>query len=78
MITSFLAQGLVDRLVVGIAPSVIGAGLEAVGDLRVAQVRDGIRLENREVHVAGEDLLVAGDVGPPAREADVPASGDAG
>jgi 3,4-dihydroxy 2-butanone 4-phosphate synthase/GTP cyclohydrolase II len=61
-ITSFLSHGLADRLIVGIAPSVMGSGLDAVGDLSVGSVRDGIRLSNREVHVAGDDLLIAGDI----------------
>jgi riboflavin biosynthesis pyrimidine reductase len=33
VITSMLGAGLVDRLVVGIAPTIIGAGTEAVGTL---------------------------------------------
>ena len=65
-ITSFLSHGLADRLIVGIAPSVMGSGLDAVGDLSVGRVRDGIRLANREVHVAGDDLLIAGDIDPSA------------
>jgi GTP cyclohydrolase II len=62
VITSFLADKLVDRLVVGIAPTIIGAGVDAVGDLGVARVTEGVRLTNRSVHLAGEDLLVAADV----------------
>jgi GTP cyclohydrolase II len=62
VITSFLAEKLVDRLVVGIAPAIIGTGIDAVGDLGVARVGESVRLTNRSVHVAGDDLLVAGDV----------------
>jgi riboflavin-specific deaminase-like protein len=62
VITSFLAEKLVDRLVGGIAPTIIGAGIEAVGDLGVARVAESVRLTNRSVHVAGDDLLVAADV----------------
>ena len=62
VITSFLAEKLVDRLVVGIAPTIIGAGVDAVGDLGVARVAESVRLTNRSVHVAGDDLLVAADV----------------
>src|SRR6185369_8891713 len=36
VITSLLGAGLVDRIVVGTAPRIIGAGTEAVGDLGVA------------------------------------------
>ena len=62
VITSFFAEKLVDRLVVGIAPTIMGAGINAVGDLGVARVADSVRLTNRSVHQAGGDLLVAADV----------------
>ena len=62
VITSFLAEKLVDRLVVGIAPTIIGTGVDAVGDLGVARVAESVRLTNRSFHLAGEDLLVAADV----------------
>jgi GTP cyclohydrolase II len=62
VITSFFAEKLVDRLVVGIAPTIMGAGIDAVGDLGVARVADSVRLTNRTVHQAGGDLLVAADV----------------
>jgi 3,4-dihydroxy 2-butanone 4-phosphate synthase/GTP cyclohydrolase II len=62
VITSFLTEKLVDRLVIGIAPTIMGAGIDAVGDLGVARVTDGVRLANRSVYKAGDDLLVAADV----------------
>jgi GTP cyclohydrolase II len=62
VITSFLAEKLVDRLVVGIAPTIMGTGIDAVGDLGVASVAESVRLTNRSVHQAGGDLLVAADV----------------
>jgi GTP cyclohydrolase II len=62
VITSFFAERLVDRLVVGIAPTIMGTGIDAVGDLGVARVAESLHLENRSVHQAGGDLLVAADV----------------
>jgi riboflavin-specific deaminase-like protein len=62
VITSFLRQRLVDRVVVGIAPRIVGAGTEAVGDLSVARVADGLRLIGRSLHTLGDDVVVAGDV----------------
>jgi GTP cyclohydrolase II len=62
VITSFFAEKLVDRLVVGIAPTIMGTGIDAVGDLGVARVAESVRLTNRSVHEAGGDLLVAADV----------------
>jgi riboflavin-specific deaminase-like protein len=62
VITSFFAERLVDRLVLGIAPTIMGTGIDAVGDLGVARVAESVRLTNRSVHQAGDDLLVAADV----------------
>jgi GTP cyclohydrolase II len=62
VITSFFAEKLVDRLVVGIAPTIMGTGVEAVGDLGVESVAESVRLTNRSIHQAGSDLLLAADV----------------
>jgi GTP cyclohydrolase II len=62
VITSFLAEKVVDRLVIGIAPTIMGAGIDAVGDLGVARVVESVRLKNRSVHTVGDDLLVAADL----------------
>ncbi len=62
VITSMLAAGVVDRIIVAVAPTIIGAGTEAVGDLGIALVADGMRLVNPCVAVAGKDLLLAWDV----------------
>jgi 3,4-dihydroxy 2-butanone 4-phosphate synthase/GTP cyclohydrolase II len=62
VITSFLAEKLVDRLVIGIAPTIMGSGIDAVGDLGIGRVAESVRLTNRSIHLAGDDLLVAADV----------------
>jgi 3,4-dihydroxy 2-butanone 4-phosphate synthase/GTP cyclohydrolase II len=62
VITSFLSLGLADRLVVAIAPRVLGTGTEAVRDLGITEVASSIRIEHRTVHVAGDDVLIAGDL----------------
>jgi 3,4-dihydroxy 2-butanone 4-phosphate synthase/GTP cyclohydrolase II len=62
VITSFLSLGLADRLVVGIAPRVLGTGTDAVSDLGITQVSQSLRIESRVVHLAGDDVLIAGDV----------------
>jgi GTP cyclohydrolase II len=63
VITSLLGAGLADRIVVGTAPRIIGAGTEAVGDLGVARVTEGIALRNRSVHLTADDVVMAWDVG---------------
>jgi GTP cyclohydrolase II len=62
VITSMLRSGAVDRVVVSVSPTIIGAGVEAVGPLGVDRVSDGIRLVNRSVHLAGDDVLFGFDV----------------
>jgi 3,4-dihydroxy 2-butanone 4-phosphate synthase/GTP cyclohydrolase II len=62
VITSFLAAGLVDRLIVAIAPLMLGTGIEAVGDLGVARVADGTILTGRSIHPVGDDVVLAWDV----------------
>ena len=62
VITSMLRAGAADRVVVSLSPVVLGAGVEAVGPLGVDRVTDGIRLVNRSVHLAGEDVLLGYDV----------------
>lgn len=66
VITSLLAAGVVDRLVVGVAPTILGQGTEAVGPLGITSVADGLKLVNRSLHVVGDDVLVSGDVVHPA------------
>ncbi|MGM0472102.1 MAG: bifunctional diaminohydroxyphosphoribosylaminopyrimidine deaminase/5-amino-6-(5-phosphoribosylamino)uracil reductase RibD [Bacillota bacterium] len=60
--TSFLFNGLVDKLIYFIAPKIIG-GSEAVGvvgGLGVEQVNDGIEIDDLEVTKSGADLMVTG------------------
>jgi len=61
VITSVLRERLVDRVVIAVAPLLLGKGIEAVGDLGTSSVADGLQLVNRTVHQAGPDLLIAGD-----------------
>jgi 3,4-dihydroxy 2-butanone 4-phosphate synthase/GTP cyclohydrolase II len=62
LITSMLAADVVDRVVVGIAPTILGSGTDAVGDLGVTRIAEGVRLTHPQVHVVGDDLLLSGDV----------------
>ena len=62
IITSVLRERLADRVVVAVAPLLLGRGTDAVGDLGASVVGDGLRLLNPTVHRLGQDLLVAGDL----------------
>jgi 3,4-dihydroxy 2-butanone 4-phosphate synthase/GTP cyclohydrolase II len=67
VITSMLRARLADRVVVAVAPLLVGKGTEAVGDLGTSLVADGLQLANRTVHQAGPDLLIAGDLDTSAK-----------
>jgi riboflavin biosynthesis pyrimidine reductase len=62
VLTSMLRAGAADRVVVSVSPTIIGAGVEAVGGMGIDRVADGIRLVNRSVYLAGEDVLLGFDV----------------
>jgi riboflavin biosynthesis pyrimidine reductase len=62
VITSMLQAGAVDRVVVSVSPTIIGAGVDAVGPLGISRVAEGIRLVNRSVYLAGDDVLLGFDV----------------
>jgi 3,4-dihydroxy 2-butanone 4-phosphate synthase/GTP cyclohydrolase II len=62
VITSMFRAAAADRVVVSLSPTIIGAGVEAVGPIGVDRVADGIRLVNRSVFLAGDDVLLGFDV----------------
>ena len=62
VITSLLKLGLVDRLIVSVAPKLLGTGTEGVGDLGTRSITDGVTLTDRSVHVIGDDILIAGSI----------------
>jgi 5-amino-6-(5-phosphoribosylamino)uracil reductase len=62
MITSVLKAGLCDRLVVCIAPRILGSGIDAVGDLGIERLRDALSFSRVRMTPCGEDLIVDGEL----------------
>lgn len=62
LITGLLRAWLVDRLVVTVAPKLLGTGIEAVGDLGITTLADAIRLDPVTVERYGADLVLDGRV----------------
>jgi GTP cyclohydrolase II len=62
VITSMLMSRVVDRIVVGVAPRIIGRGTDAVGVLGITRVSEGIGLKNRSLHQLADDILISWDV----------------
>jgi diaminohydroxyphosphoribosylaminopyrimidine deaminase/5-amino-6-(5-phosphoribosylamino)uracil reductase len=59
-ITSFLRLNLADKLVVFIAPKILGKGTESVGELYITDVRKALKLSFERVYRSGEDIVVEG------------------
>ena len=62
IITSLLRLGLVDRLVVCIAPKVLGTGLDAVGDLGIRDLGKALTFSETTIRQLGPDILFDGVV----------------
>ena len=60
IVTSLLAARLINRLVIAIAPKLIGRGIEAVGDLGITRLRDAITFASVETYNLGSDIIFDG------------------
>ena len=58
--TTFLKAGLVDRLVLVVAPMLIGHGRDTIGELGIRTLDRAIRLDRVSVHRIGKDAVVTG------------------
>ena len=58
LITSVLRDRLADRLVVIVAPRIMGKGIEAVGDLDITDVRQALALSFVKTFRSGDDLVI--------------------
>lgn len=58
VLTSFLRARLVDRIIVTIAPLVLGAGVDAIGDLDVDRLEQALRFSTQRVFQLGEDVMI--------------------
>jgi diaminohydroxyphosphoribosylaminopyrimidine deaminase / 5-amino-6-(5-phosphoribosylamino)uracil reductase len=60
IITSLLAARVVDRLIVVIAPKIIGQGTEAIGNLGITRLNEAITFSSVKIRRLGEDVLFDG------------------
>ena len=60
VLTSFVRQKIADKIIVCIAPMIIGDGIPAIGDLGVATIGNSIALSETEWFRSGPDLFVSG------------------
>ncbi|HEX2222208.1 MAG TPA: GTP cyclohydrolase II [Candidatus Limnocylindria bacterium] len=64
LITAMLRGQHVHRLVVSIAPMVVGDGIEAVGDLDVHRLRDALTFRSARFSQVGPDVVFDGELEP--------------
>ncbi|HSO75943.1 MAG TPA: bifunctional diaminohydroxyphosphoribosylaminopyrimidine deaminase/5-amino-6-(5-phosphoribosylamino)uracil reductase RibD [Blastocatellia bacterium] len=57
-VTSLLAARLVDRLVVAIAPKIIGRGTDAIGELGIENLNDALTFSSFKTRRLGPDIIV--------------------
>jgi riboflavin-specific deaminase-like protein len=60
IITSMLKEKMPDRLVIVIAPKIVGKGIEAVGDLNIQSMDESLRLAYGKIRRLGDDLIIDG------------------
>jgi riboflavin-specific deaminase-like protein len=66
--TSLMRAGLMDRLVVCIAPKVLGTGLDAVGDLGIRDLGQALTFSETTIRQLGPDILFDGRVARAAHD----------
>jgi GTP cyclohydrolase II len=64
VITSMIRERRVSRLVVSIAPLVLGAGIEAIGDLDILRLRDALSFRRASFTQLGPDVIFDGELEP--------------
>jgi GTP cyclohydrolase II len=64
LITAMLREGHVHRLIVSIAPMVLGSGIEAVGDLDIMRLRDALAFRRASFSQLGADVIFDGELEP--------------
>jgi 5-amino-6-(5-phosphoribosylamino)uracil reductase len=62
LVTAMLRAKLADRLAVTVAPKILGAGTDAVGDLGIARLGDAYALADVRVTPYGADLVIEGRI----------------
>jgi diaminohydroxyphosphoribosylaminopyrimidine deaminase / 5-amino-6-(5-phosphoribosylamino)uracil reductase len=63
LITSVLRQRLVDRLIVCVAPKLVGTGIDAVGDLEIRRLSEALILTDVRITQVGKDVVFDGQMG---------------
>jgi diaminohydroxyphosphoribosylaminopyrimidine deaminase/5-amino-6-(5-phosphoribosylamino)uracil reductase len=60
IITSFLKERLADKIVIVVAPKLIGKGIEALGDLEIRDIKQALRISRMKTKRIGDDIVIEG------------------
>ena len=58
VITSLLRHHLADKVILAIAPKIMGKGIEAIGELNIKEVSQALKLSFDKIYRVGEDLVI--------------------
>jgi riboflavin biosynthesis pyrimidine reductase len=64
LITAMVRERRVRRLIVSIAPLVLGRGIEAIGDLDIMRLRDALAFRRALFSQLGADVIFDGELEP--------------
>ena len=73
--TAFLKENLVDRLLIVLAPKIVGVGVNAVGDLGIRRMDDALGFSFQRVACCGADLILDARLGHPKIKSAAPPPG---
>jgi len=62
IITSFLKEKLADRLIIFIAPLILGKGLSSVNDREIRKIKDSFSFSSLKLHQYDKDLVLDGKI----------------
>lgn len=57
VITHFIKEQLVDRLIIAVTPKILGEGISAIGDLHKRLIDDALTFPEKEIRKCGEDMI---------------------
>lgn len=60
VITSFLKEKLADRIIIVIAPLIVGKGLRSVKDLGIRKIKESVSFSSLKIYNSGDDLILDG------------------
>jgi riboflavin-specific deaminase-like protein len=60
--TELLRLRLADRLVLFIAPKIVGSGVDAIGDLAIERIDDALTLDQKSFETLGPDVVFRGRI----------------